>query len=172
MAPALKTVIVRILRALTVGTTLWWSYELCALASERRVDSPTLSADRSDYACVPGMAAWVVVACACSILDVWLAQPLLLRIRMTGLVVAYAWSAATLSKFDHTYRGHHAGLVGLGVQTASVACAILDEAYRVEKKEKEMGEDPPPDVKSVPDSAALPADAGGTVARRAKTMRI
>ena len=108
---------------------------MCALAANADVDSPTLSADRSDFSAVPGIAAWVVVACATSILDEILracsVSPLqvLAHVRMAGLVIAYAWSASTLPKFDYTYRKNHRGLVGLGVQTASLACAILNDAY-------------------------------------------
>ena len=125
----------RLLRASSIGTLLWWSIELIALAANADVGSPTLSADRSDLAAVPGIAAWVVVACATSIIDEILracsVSPVqdLAHVRMVGLVIAYAWSASTLPKFDYTYRRHHKGLVGLGVQTASLAFVILNDAY-------------------------------------------
>ena len=143
--PSPRIFAVRFLRAVSIGAMLWWSYEMCSFAASSSVDSPFLSSDRSDYASVPGIASWVVVACASSIIDEILYSwsitiPLLQRIRMTGLVIAYAWSAATLPTFDHTYRKNHAGLVGLGVQTASVALAMLDSS--IARGEEKTGEDP------------------------------
>ena len=162
----------------SAGSLLWWSVEMCSLAAQKSVDSPTLSADRSDYAAVPGIAAWLLTAFVSLIVEDILrfARSLphfiatLSRVRSVGILVAYSWSAATLSKFKFTYSKHHIGLNGLGIQTTAIACAILADALR-DARERTPVEVKPADAKRI-DAEVLSAVGAAAVRRNMRSLHM